>query len=206
MSYLSIFIISFTIALGGALSPGPLLTTVIYESSKSGFKSGPLLILGHALLEILMLIFIIFGLSRFINNPWVLKTISLLGTIILFYFGLQILLSLPRLPIVIKDSPAKSKNLILTGATMSIANPYWSIWWLTIGLGLLLAAGRQGIMAVIVFFLGHILADLGWYSIVSLMISRGRRLISGKIYKGILACCGLYLIGFAIWFVLKPKT
>ncbi len=208
MDYLSLFIISFTIALSGALSPGPLLATVIYESSRGGFKSGPLLILGHALSEILMLAFILFGFSRFIHAPWVLKTISLAGVIILFYFGLNILLSLPNLSFKFKEPSAKSKNLIIAGATLSITNPYWSVWWLTIGLGLLLAAKSQGFLAVGIFFLGHILADMSWYSAISLTISKGRRFISEKVYKGILACCGLCLIGFGIWFAFpkeKPK-
>jgi threonine/homoserine/homoserine lactone efflux protein len=203
MGYFSIFIISFTIALSGALSPGPLLTTTIYESSRSGFKSGPLLILGHALSELLMLVIILFGLSRFIHNPWVLKIISLAGVIILFYFGLKILFTLPRISLGLKNGGADSENLILTGITMSIANPYWTIWWLTIGLGLLLAAKKQGLLAVGIFFLGHILADLSWYSLISLAVCKGRRFISERIYKGMLASCGLLLIGFAIWFALR---
>jgi threonine/homoserine/homoserine lactone efflux protein len=202
MDYFSIFIISFTIALSGALSPGPLLTTTIYESSRSGLRSGALLILGHALSELLMLIIIIFGLSRFIHNPWVLKLISLAGAIILFYFGLKILFTLPRISLGLENRGAGSKNLILTGITVSIANPYWTIWWLTIGLGLLLSAKNQGLLAVGIFFLGHILADLIWYSLVSVTVSKTKRFISERIYKGMLASCGLLLIGFAIWFAL----
>ena len=63
MNYFSIFIVSFTIALSGALAPGPLLTAVIYESTRKGFKAGPLVILGHALLEVIILALIISGLA-----------------------------------------------------------------------------------------------------------------------------------------------
>ena len=64
MSYFSIFLISFTVALSGALMPGPLLAAVIYESTRHGFKTGPLFVLGHAMLEVLMVTFIILGFSR----------------------------------------------------------------------------------------------------------------------------------------------
>jgi len=200
MHYLSIFIVSFTIALSGALMPGPLLATVIYESTKRGFRSGPLVILGHALLEILMVAFIIFGFAHFIHNQVVLKIISILGALILFYFGMNILFSLPKLSLDFKAEHKESSNLVLLGVTMSIANPYWAIWWLTIGLGLVLAAQNAGIVAVGIFFLGHILADFGWYSVVSLAISKGRKFISLKIYKGIILILAIILIGFGIYF------
>jgi len=200
MDYLSIFLVSFAIALSGALAPGPLLATVIYESPKHGFKTGPLLILGHALLEIAMVAFIILGLNRFVNNPLVFKILTFCGSIILIYFGLRMFLSAPRASLDLKSTPTGSSNLIFAGATVSIANPYWTIWWLSIGLGLVLAAQRQGLIAIGIFFLGHILADLGWYSLVSLMISRTRHFISQKAYRIMLSVCALALIGFGVYF------
>ncbi len=202
MDYLSIFIASFTIALSGALAPGPLLATVIYESSRRGFKSGPLLILGHALLEMLLVASLILGLSRLINNPPALRIIALTGSSILVYFGIRMIASLPGLSLDLNPghAPAPSKNLVLTGASVSIANPYWTIWWLGIGLGLVLAAQKKGFIAVGMFFIGHVLADLVWYSFVSLTISRAKRYISQKAYKGMLCACALALIGFGIYF------
>jgi len=86
MGYLSIFFISFAIALSGALAPGPLLSAVIAKSIHYGSKTGPTVILGHAILEILMVIIIIFGLSNFINTPGIIKIVSIAGTIILIIF------------------------------------------------------------------------------------------------------------------------
>ncbi len=203
MNYLTIFIISFSIALSGALMPGPLLATVIAESTKQGFKSGPLIILGHAILEILMVAFIILGFSRFIHNNLVLKVIFSLGAIILLYMGIKIIFSLPRFSLENLSGYKSSSNLILLGVTMSAANPYWTIWWLTIGMGLVLGAQKAGIIAICIFFTGHILADLGFYSIVSFVTYRGKRITSGKIYKGVILVCALTLIGFGIYFGAK---
>jgi threonine/homoserine/homoserine lactone efflux protein len=200
MDLVSIFLVSFTIALSGALMPGTLLTAVISESAKHGFKSGPLIIIGHALTEALMIGLIILGFARFINKSQVVFYISIIGSLILFYFGTGMLISAPRLSLGSKGKPSKSSNLILLGITMSITNPYWSIWWLTIGLGLALASQKQGILAVLIFFLGHISADFGWYSAVSLGISRGKKFLSDKIYRGIIFLCGIALIGFGIYF------
>lgn len=200
MSYSSIFLVSFTIAFTGALAPGPLLTAVISESTKRGFKAGPLIILGHAVIEVVMVALLISGIAYFIHNPVVLKIISVLGISILLYFGGSMLWSIPKLSLDFSEKGRSPSNLTLLGITMSLANPYWTIWWLTIGLGLVLGAQKQGFLAVVVFFAGHIMADFVTYCSISLAISRGRKYFSLKLYKTIIAGCGLALILFAIWF------
>ena len=42
---------SFIVALSGALMPGPLLTVTVGEAARRGFWAGPLIMVGHALLE-----------------------------------------------------------------------------------------------------------------------------------------------------------
>ncbi len=186
--------------------PGPLLAAVIYESTRHGFKTGPLFVLGHAMLEVLMVTFIILGFSRWVNNIIVLNIITFAGAGILIYFGVNMLRSLPNLALSLEGHPGHPGNLVWLGVSASLANPYWTIWWLSIGLGLVLAARKLGLAAVIIFFCGHILADLGWYSMVSLMISKGKRYLSDRIYRVVVLICAVVLIGFAIWFVICRKT
>jgi threonine/homoserine/homoserine lactone efflux protein len=87
----------------------------------------------------------------------------------------------------------------------SVSNPYWTLWWATIGLGYLMAAMKLGVGGVIMFFLGHITADFAWYSIVSLGISRGKALLKDKTYQIIIRFCGLFLLGFGVWFLVSAK-
>ena len=49
---------------------------------------------------------------------------------------------------------------------MSAANPYWLIWWLTIGRGYDMFSMKYGWLGVALFFIGHILATspgTPWY-------------------------------------------
>jgi len=200
MGYLWIFALSFTIALSGALAPGPLLAAVISQSARQGAKIGPLIILGHAAVELVMVIFIVVGLARFINTPVVIKAISLSGAVILVYSGISLMLSIKTVSLEESRMQKHAGNPVLIGIIMSISNPYWSIWWLTIGMGLVLAAQKSGLIGIMVFFLGHILADLGWYSFVSFSLSRGSERMGSGLYRMILIACALVLIGFGSWF------
>jgi threonine/homoserine/homoserine lactone efflux protein len=65
---------------------------------------------------------------------------------ILLYFGLRMLFSLPRSSLNTETKDKKSANLTAMGITLSLANPYWGIWWLSIGLGLVLAAQQKGFL------------------------------------------------------------
>jgi threonine/homoserine/homoserine lactone efflux protein len=75
-----IFLTSFMIAFSGALMPGPFLTATISESSKRGFYAGPLMILGHGILELALVVALIMGLAPLLTSD------TVFGIIALFYF------------------------------------------------------------------------------------------------------------------------
>lgn len=64
----TIFASSFIIALSGALMPGPLLTATISESSERGFIAGPMMIAGHAILELGLVIALLAGMAPFFSS------------------------------------------------------------------------------------------------------------------------------------------
>lgn len=203
MNLISIFFISFLIALSGALAPGPLLAVVVAETPRRGFKTGPMIVLGHAILETIMIGLLLLGFSNLLNNPLTTKIIAITGGIILIWFGIKLFMLIPKATLQFEGKKIRSKNLPLLGIIMSLANPYWTIWWLTIGWGLLLLAQKAGVKGVIAFFLGHILADFGWYSTVSWILGTGRKFFTLKLYKTILLICSLSLICLGVYFGFK---
>ncbi len=202
MSLIVLGVTSFLIALSGALVPGPLFTLTVSESVRRGAATGPLIILGHSLLEIMIVVLVLSGLSPFLRHDTTRQLISIIGGCMLVVMGILLLRDVPKARI---DAPAEKKgkgmNLIVTGMVGSITNPYWVIWWATIGLGYLVSSLRFGMAGVVVFFLGHISADLAWYSLVSYAVSKGKTIMGEKGYRAILLFCGIFLILFGGWYV-----
>jgi threonine/homoserine/homoserine lactone efflux protein len=201
-----IFIGAFIVALSGALVPGPLLTVTIAESLKKGFKAGPLIIAGHALLEILLIIAILMGFKKFLTLPAVIIVIFFTGGVMLIYMGIKLLKE--KNTDMQEENKTKLKkyksNPVIKGIFVSLANPYWIIWWITIGLGYIIKALKYNYTGIAVFFGGHISADLVWYSFISFSVNRGRKKLTGlAFYQRLLAICGIFLILFGIWFIIS---
>ena len=197
---ITIFVTSFVIALSGALMPGPLLTITLSESARRGFYAGPLIVLGHGILELFLLLLLLLGLAPILKNDQVIGSVGVVGAVVLIWMAVGMIRSLPSLSLERVAKESKSANPVWAGVLMSLANPYWIIWWATIGLGYILYSFTVGLLGVAAFFAGHILADLAWYATVSFAVSHGRRFMSDKIYKGVIACCAVALLGFAIYF------
>lgn len=196
----TIFLSSFVIALSGALMPGPLLTATISESSRHGFIAGPLMMIGHATLELGLVIAFLLGLAPFFQLPMVFVATALVGSVILFRMAFQMFRSLPTLRLSLEGDQKKRNHPMISGILMSVANPYWIIWWATIGLGYILYSWQFGFWGIAFFFVGHILADLVWYSLISAAVAGGRHFLTNRLYRGLIAFCALFLVVFAGYF------
>ena len=196
----TIFASSFVIALSGALMPGPLLTATISESSRRGFWAGPLMIAGHAILELALGVALFLGLAPFFQMPAVFAASALAGAVILIWMAAGMLRSLPTLRLSWEGGQQKMNSTVLNGILMSVSNPYWIIWWATIGIGYIFYAWQYGLWGIAFFFAGHISADLAWYSFIAGAVARGRHLLTDRLYRRLIGFCALFLIGFAGYF------
>ena len=232
LSGVRIFFLAWMVAFSGALMPGPLLTVNIKESLKRGFWAGPQLILGDAILEGLLITGLVLGLGSVLQLELSKGIISVFGGAFLFWMAWGMLRYEGRgelTPAPVRESeqetgenarkeatagtrgPAQSRNPglppVAAGIVLSLSNPYWTLWWATLGLGFLAQAEKLGAGGILLFFSGHILADLMWYSFVSFAVATGKKLLTPKIYRGIIILCGLFLIYLSVdFFRLGLKT
>ncbi len=207
MNLLALTGTSFVIALSGALMPGPLLAVTIEHSLKRGFRAGPLIILGHAILEFSLILVVVAGLGTFLKNPVVFTALSFVGAGLLLWMGQEMVRKAGRINLDDAGRQAKTKSsdhgLVIQGIIISLSNPYWSLWWVTLGLTYLAFAFPYGVVGVLLFFLGHIAADALWYGLVAYSVSKGKRFFSPPVYRVTVVVCGLFLIGFGMWLAVK---
>ena len=202
----TIFITSFIIAFSGAMMPGPLLTVTISESAKKGGWAGPKLIAGHAVLEITLIAGILLGLAPLLQNETFFIIVALAGGSIMIWMSWSMFSSLPKLEIKEGSASVRSGNIYLSGILMSLANPYWIIWWATIGLGYILSSIKYGAIGIVVFFIGHILGDLVWYSSISFAVGKGRKVFTNRVYRILVGSCAAFLAFFAVWLIYDGST
>jgi len=184
---------SFAVAFSGALMPGPLLAATVGLSHRFGARSGPLLVLGHALAEAVLVALLAAGLAPLLNSEPLLAAIGLVGAAMLWWMAVGMVRA-GGLGELGGAGFGGRLHPVWAGVVLSIVNPYWALWWATIGLGYILASQRFGTAGLIAFFLSHISADLLWYALVSTALARGRNVLTPRVFRGLALGCAALLV------------
>lgn len=198
---------SFIVGFTGAMMPGPVLIATILHSARKGYIAGPLVTLGHALVELIITVLLALGLALIIGSLEVRVIISLLGGLALLWMGYEAFKHSKKATMqgLVEDKPT-SKFLmygpVSLGLLMSVSNPYWWVWWATVG-NTFLFEGLEvaSIFGATIFYFSHIMSDFTWYTIVSSSIGKGRTIVSDKVYKYMLAVCAVSLVVVGVIFI-----
>ncbi len=205
-----IFFGAMVVGFSGALTPGPMLTLVISSTAEKGFWTSFFIVVGHALLELLVVAAFFLGLIRYLENPLIARMIGVVGGLFLLYLGVDILVSVARKKFRIDFKSMIEKRtinarstgiIIMKGILVSLMNPYWYIWWISIGAAFIIKSVKFDAGGVTAFFTGHISADFIWYLFIGFLISTGRRFLNQKVYNGILIACSIFLFYLGIRFI-----
>ncbi len=218
---LEIFLVSFFIALTGALMPGPLLTFTIYKSlkQKRGYIEAIYILLGHATIEFTLIIALLAGASLFIHNIVFLTFVGVIGGMMLIIYGIFTIKGVLKtdfeMDFTLEDNMIKGYkgNSYVGGILVSLSNPFWMLWWAGTGFSLMFVRFNITLlmpMEILIFFLGHELGDIVWYLPISIFVYYGGKSLNPKIYKYILIGCGIFMIVFGIYLtfniVFNPPT
>ncbi|MGY5148353.1 MAG: LysE family transporter [Candidatus Nitrosopumilus sp. bin_7KS] len=197
-------IIVIIISASGVMAPGPLFTANVSYGLREGTKSGVKMAIGHTIVEFPLVILLGIGVFSLESFPEFRTIISIVGAITLFIFAF----------VQIKNTLQNNKNIssipkhgpLFTGIVFSALNPFFIIWWLTIGFKLISDAmliwAFSGIL--IVFFL-HIWMDYVWLGGISLLASKSSQILSNRNYKVIMIGLSLLLVYFGITFLLDAS-
>ncbi len=205
MELILIFFNSFIVGFSGAMMPGPLLVVGIAETPRHGWQTGPIISIGHAIAEIAVVVLLSLGLVAVAENPIVVSAIGIVGGSALTLMGLKMGYDIIRNRVnydAVEGEQKGNHKLVGEGITATLANPYWFVWWGTIGLALIIDSLKFGYVGAIVFYFGHILSDFVWYTVVTIILWTGKKLIMGTGLRVLIGLCSIFLVYLGISFII----
>ena len=186
------------ISLTGVMAPGPMTAATLAAGTRSR-HAGVGIAIGHGLIEFPLMVLILSGVSTLLASDPMRIGIGLIGGGFLLFMGVQMLRGLRR-----AADPAADYNRkgpVVTGIILSAGNPYFLIWWATVGLALASQAWQLGLLAFVLFAILHWLCDLVWLEALSVATFKGSKLLGNRNQRIVLAICALALLFFGAKFI-----
>jgi len=189
----------------GALAPGPLFFVTISHGARSGAKSGFVFSIAHTLVEFTLVMLLACGLLTIANEPIVKLTVGVAGGIVLLVFGaMQIRGSITSNFSENKSGGVATRNLLLIGLVFTGLNPFFIVWWLTVGANLIIISLEFASLAGVVFmYICHVWMDYAWLTSVAHFSKMGTNVIEFKWYRLIMALFGAVLVYYGLTFLIN---
>jgi threonine/homoserine/homoserine lactone efflux protein len=190
----------------GALAPGPLSFAILMQGAKGGARSGFTSAIGHMLVEFPLVLALALGLLVAVNQPMIKSIIGLVGGLGLIVFGiLQIYGSLKHNPK--SDSNSTIQRLPASSLALGLAltgfNPYFILWWLTVGSVLIVQAlAFAAIIGVLIMYVSHVWMDYAFLTALAYFSKKGNTIVGSRYYKGLLIAFGLILVYYGASFAI----
>ncbi len=200
--FLGFFVLVVLISSSGVMSPGPLFTANIAYGLKDGTKAGLKMAAGHTVVEFPLIMLLGFGVFSLEVFPQFREMIAFFGALGLFGFAAL------QIRTVFKNKTnlnVKSSNgAFIAGVLFTGLNPFFLIWWLTIGFKLisdsLILWSFAGI--VILFFM-HIWMDFLWLGSTAFLSKKSTYILSKRNYKILMICLSIILVYFGVVFLIE---
>jgi threonine/homoserine/homoserine lactone efflux protein len=186
------------VSLSGVMMPGPVTAAAIAMGARNRW-AGALMAVGHGIVEFPLIVLITVGMKEIIESTLIKIVIGLAGGAFLIIMSVQMLKSPESAD---KPQVTSSKSTpLLAGVILSGCNPYFFLWWATVGLALATAATRLGIWAFVLFAIVHWLCDLVWLETLSWASFKGSVLLNPRRQRIVMIICAVVLLGFGLLFI-----
>ncbi len=195
------------ISASGVLAPGPLFFTNMIYGTRQGAKAGLKVAYGHTVVEMPLIVLLAAGLFTSAAAAQYAGTIGLVGGVgILGFAALQIAnvvrkknnLSAPAM------TRTSNKSPFIAGIALTAFNPFFLVWWFTVGLKLVADSATFGLATgIVILFALHIWMDYVWLVGTAYLVSKGGSVLKSKYYPLLLAGLAAVLAYYGVTFVLQ---
>jgi threonine/homoserine/homoserine lactone efflux protein len=180
------------------MAPGPMTAVTVGKGSKSP-HAGALVAIGHGIVEVPLILMIFFGFGGFLDTFYVKFGLGIAGGLFLLVMGIDMFRSFNKVEI---DADKYRNSSIVSGILLSIWNPYFFIWWATVGAMLVTKSVMFGLTGLIVFIVVHWLCDFSWSYFLSILSYNGGKFFGNKFQKTVFIACGIMLVLLSCKFII----
>ncbi|MDH7485764.1 MAG: LysE family transporter [Anaerolineae bacterium] len=188
------------ISLSGVMMPGPVFAVTVARGQRSPY-AGALVAVGHGIIEFPLMFLVYYGFAGFLKQQTVQAVIGIVGGLMLVWMGYGMIRSGQQQTTTTDGSVRLGP--VAAGLAATGANPYFFLWWATVGALLISRSLAFGLIGFLLFAVTHWLCDLGWDTLVSFVTYRSRRLWTPLVHRVVFTTCGLMLAGFGVYFALS---
>ncbi len=184
---------AMAISLSGVMAPGPMTAAAVGKGSDSP-RAGALLAIGHGIVEFPLMVAILYGFGVWLKQDGVKAGIALVGGIFLLVMAIGMLRGIKNTGV---RSTTTLRSPVIAGIGLSVGNPYFLIWWATVGATLVTRSFGLGVLGFALFAVLHWACDFVWLQLLSALSFKGGRFFGRAFQKGVFAVCGVLLLFFA---------
>lgn len=198
VAMLNFLLSTVAITLPAVLAPGPMTTATLAAGTRNR-HAGLMIAVGHAAVEFPLIGLLVAGLGAILKWNGVKTGIGLAGGAFLVLMGVQLLLSLRKRNVDAR-APLQSRPF-WTGVVLTGANPWFLVWWATVGMALASQAMAFGLIPLGLFVATHWLCDLVCLELLSVAGFKGSQAFGQKAQKAVAAGCAVLLVAFGLRFL-----
>lgn len=198
MSLLAFLSEAVIISLSGVMAPGPVTAVTVGKGNESP-HAGAWVAIGHGLVEFPLMVAIFYGFGYFLDHFLAKAVIALVGGMLLLLMGISMLRSIKQVAV---SSSQDTRSPVMAGVLLSVGNPYFLLWWATVGAALIMRSVGFGWLGFVLLALCHWLCDFLWSYFLSALSFKGGQFFGQKFQKAIFAVSGVLLLFFGGRFIL----
>ena len=91
----------------------------------------------------------------------------------------------------------------MLGVVLSALNPFFILWWMTVGVKLISDSASFGLVAgVALLFALHVWMDYAWLAATAYLASRGSSAIESRYYKILMLALSAALVYYGVQFLI----
>jgi len=190
------------ISLSGVMAPGPITAITVGQGNKSP-HAGALVAIGHGVVEFPLMIAMFYGLGPLMGLSYIKVALSCVGGLLLLIMGVGMLRNIKQAEV---HPERHARPPVIAGILLSLGNPYFFIWWATVGAALISRAVDFGPPGFLAFAPLHWLCDFAWLYALSVLSFTGGKFFGKPFQKAVFGVCGAFLLFLGAKFFINGVT